>query len=135
MARAPSGLSSPASARWKEPSGMAARPGKVATAVPLCVSLLGPGFGLRGGNFALAGTVPVRKPKSSSEIPPAWCGTQRRAVGTHLCCSRVSLSGSSAPHTLHCSPRALLSVFMPAASSPSLLNSSRWMKPWGSSPP
>lgn len=46
------------------------------------------------------------------------------AARTHRCCSTVSLSGSSAPHTLHCSPTALLSVFMPAANSPSLLNSS-----------
>lgn len=56
--------------------------------------------------------------------------TQARVVaGAYLCCSTASLSGSSTPHTLHCSPRGRLSAFMPTASSPSLLNSSLWMKP------
>lgn len=58
--------------------------------------------------------------------PEHGCGA---AAGAYLCCSTASLSGSSTPHTLHCSPRGRLSAFMPTASSPSLLNSSLWMKP------
>lgn len=57
------------------------------------------------------------------------------AGASYLCCSTASLSGSSTPHTLHCSAVPRLSDFMPTASSPSLLNRSLWMKPCGSRPP
>lgn len=80
-------------------------------------------------------------PKSQEQLGrKAGCQSSGRSVGSdgegaYLCCSTASLSGSSTPHTLHCSPMVRLSDFMPTASSPSLLNSSLWMKPCGSRPP